>query len=282
MGAIETLRPVTLEARHIEGCVALSTEAHWNQVAADWALVIAHGAAIGYEDPGGRLVASALALPYGDEFGWISMVLVTESWRRRGLATRLLKDCMDLLEDRGLAQILDATPAGEGVYRPLGFQDQFVMRRWEADGVRVATPPEIQSRPLLAGEMPAVLAYDREVFAGDRGFILEDLAMRGGGLARMAINGRGFLLSRDGRRARQIGPICADSSATALDMLQCALSGADGPLFIDVPDQHAVVIDFLRDAGFKEQRRFTRMVRGANTEFGDPSRMFAVAGPELG
>ena len=78
----------------------LSDEAGWNQNAADWAVFFKYGTVLGFAIADG-LVATAAALPYGDAFGWISMVLVTAEWRRRGLATRLTAACTSLLRDAG-------------------------------------------------------------------------------------------------------------------------------------------------------------------------------------
>ena len=282
MDSIEGLRAVSLGASHVASGVALSAEAHWNQNAADWSLMLESGTAIGYQAPDGQIVGSALILPYGDTFGWISMVLVTTPWRRKGLATSLLGECMSMLEARGLAQILDATPAGALVYEPLGFATQFEMQRWEA--AEVSITPLITGRSLRyePTDLQAVLDYDLAVFGGDRSGILSGLAGRGAGCARVAIAVNGYLFGRDGRRAHQIGPICADNAGTAIDMLANALSQISGPVFIDVPDMHDEVVAFLKEHGFVLQRPFTRMYRGSPAGFGDPARMFAVAGPELG
>jgi GNAT superfamily N-acetyltransferase len=282
MDSIENLHRVSLDQSHVANGVTLSSEAHWNQNEDDWSLLLEAGSAIGYQAADGKIVGSALILPYGDAFGWISMVLVTASWQRRGLATRLLHDCISMLEARGLAQILDATPAGALVYGPLGFTAQFEMQRWEADEVSIDVPAAGYSRPYKPADLQSVLDYDLPVFGGDRAAILRGLAARSEPCARVANNGGGYLLSRDGRRARQIGPICADDADTAIDMLAQALSANSGPVFIDVPDMHHSVVAFLKKLGFVPQRPFTRMYRGAAAGFGDVSRMYAVAGPELG
>ena len=44
---------------------------------------------------GERLVATAALLPYSAGNAWISMVLVTADWRRRGIATQLVDACLD-------------------------------------------------------------------------------------------------------------------------------------------------------------------------------------------
>ena len=63
-------------------------------------------------------VATAIALPYGPHFGWISMVLVTNSWRRRGLATELLRSCIADLVQHALTPALDATTDGANYWLP--------------------------------------------------------------------------------------------------------------------------------------------------------------------
>ena len=77
------------------GGLALSTEAQWNQNEADWRFFLTQGTGFGARDNDGRLIATAALLPYSSGNAWISMVLVTASSRRRGLATRLVDACLD-------------------------------------------------------------------------------------------------------------------------------------------------------------------------------------------
>lgn len=95
----------------------LSTEAGWNQVARDWSYLLKAGQGFGVLRAEGRLIASSLALPYPPYFGWVSMVLVTQSYRRQGLATLLLQAAVDHLLTLRLVPMLDATPEGtRGVF----------------------------------------------------------------------------------------------------------------------------------------------------------------------
>ena len=106
----------------------LSTEAHWNQNEADWRFFLSKGIVFGVRD-GKQLVATAALLPYSAGNAWISMVLVTANWRRRGIATRLVDACLNAAAKRGLTAWLDATPDGAGVYGPLGFTPTLQLRR---------------------------------------------------------------------------------------------------------------------------------------------------------
>jgi len=272
---------VTLNAAHLDGAVALSAEAGWNQVLADWRMMLAEGKGIGYADEDGTLIASAIDLPYDGTFGWISMVLVTENWRRMGIATRLLRACINELESGGRTPVLDATPAGVQVYEPLGFLAQFGLTRWQ--GV-IDSPPANSSktRTLGSNDLTAILKMDAEMFGGGRPSIIKALVSRGPELCRILPHDQGFVLARNGRNATQIGPLVAKNEDGAKILLNDALSAARGPCFIDALDNNPEISQYLVQRGFLKQRRFTRMAKNHATAFGDPAMCYAAAGPELG
>lgn len=282
MAAIEGLREVELEPRHLEDACALVDEAGWNETRDDWEMMLEAGHAFGFEDDRGKLVASALTLPYGDSFGWISMVLVTAEWRRRGIASYLLGACIADHEDAGRIPILDATPAGEEVYRGLGFESHFTIQRWECENPRAAESPETGVRRASSDDLSNILAYDRETFEGNRSALLSDICLRRGAQGWVLEQGNGYLLSREGRRARQLGPLCADTDEDARALMAAALDYFDEPVFVDVPDRHAALVAMLQDGGFTAQRPFRRMFKGEADGFGDIARTYALAGPELG
>ena len=282
MAPTDTLDIIDLETQHISGALLLSQEAHWNQIYSDWRMMMIAGNAIGMEAPGGRLVASALSLPYGSEFGWISMVLVTKDWQKKGLATRLLRTCMERLEENGLVPVLDATPAGENVYRPLGFVPHFSFQRWEHDAVETINVRAAEGERFDAARVQPVIDRDAAIFGGDRRPIIESLVARSTEFSCLDKATNGFLLGRDGRVASQIGPIFADGEDCAGAMLDHALARVNGRVFIDVCDHQAGFTDRLKEYGFTPQRPFLRMAKGRTESFGVPSNMFAMSGPELG
>src|ERR1039457_3098621 len=109
---IDHLAIVQLGADGARDGLLLSEEAHWNQNEADWRFFLTKGTVFGVRDNDGHLVATAALLPYTSGNAWISMVLVTASWRRRGLATKLVDACLAAAAKQGLTPWLDATPAG--------------------------------------------------------------------------------------------------------------------------------------------------------------------------
>lgn len=278
-----------LDASHVPGCLALSAEAGWNQVEADWRLMLRLGRGLGASTADGRLVATTIMLPFARRFAWISMVLVTADHRRRGLARRLMQHAIDELVAEGYVPLLDATPAGREVYRQLGFEDCWGMTRLASTSTLTTgeTDPgsEIAARPLGPGDWTRVLDEDRAVFGADRSEILRDLAQRVPQAALVAERGGricGATFARDGRLATQIGPVIAADDVTAHALVAMALAKVAPPVFIDVPDRHAKIGAWLRDAGFAPQRSLTRMAYRRDRAFDDPARLVAIAGPELG
>lgn len=264
---------VELAPNDVTAGLKLSAEAGWNQSAADWAMMLKAGKAFGVRD-GERLVASGLALPYPPLFGWVSMVLVAASHRRRGLATALLGHAIDHLKALGLTPMLDATPAGRTLYLRLGFQDVEPISRWRSPGNAG------RRRPDDGIDLASIMRSDHEAFGADRSVVLADLAGRPDAVAVSSQSGA-FLLSRAGRTATQIGPVVADTPEEAAALVERAVDAIAGPLLIDVPDREAWLGDLLSRRGFGVERSFMRMAFG-HGGFGTSARLRAIAGPELG
>ena len=256
--------PFPLDTGWLESCLALSAEANWNQVADDWRVFMTHGTVFGVVAEG-RLVGTAAALPYGADFGWVSMVLVTPEWRGGGIATRLVAACTALLRDAGRTAFLDATPAGAAVYARLGFVPLCTMQRWEGDG----------GGDDVAGG-PADVSMDAAAFGADRRFLLDGFLSRPGSAAFGSADG--FAILRTGARAMQVGPVVGDGPALMLG----AVGAATGRVFVDVLEAGAALGPALARRGFRVQRGFTRMALGRAVLPGDPARLLVAAGPEFG
>jgi GNAT superfamily N-acetyltransferase len=279
-----TARP--LDERDVTSALVLSREAGWNQIAADWRLFIELGGVIGLLRDG-RLIATAATLPHAGSFAWISMVLVTPAERRQGLASWLLRCCIDDLLARELVPVLDATPAGRAVYVGLGFQDHWTLQRLIGRSVPMpaAGPGRATIRPIEAGDWPRVIAYDTAVFGADRGDLLQRLAPRLPDAALIAERGgklAGYLLGRDGRAMNQLGPLVAEDDVVAIDLLARAIGSISATIAIDLPDRHVTLRAWLTSLGFAAERPLTRMAYGTKDAFDDAARLFAIAGPELG
>lgn len=286
---IEGLRARVLHPDDAAAGFALSAEAGWNQAAADWRLMLEFGEGVGIADMTGELIATALVLPYAalpprPAVGWIGMVLVTGRYRQRGLATWLLRRCLAICEARGLVPMLDATPAGREVYRRIGFADGMVLTRFfSARPQPVPTPTgEVTIRTLRADDSSTFAEFDGAALGADRTVVAQWLSTvaQDALVAQRKRRLSGFAIRRAGRIASYLGPLLADDPDSALALLRGMLVGVRGPIVLDVPDTKAEFQRVLLAAGFEPQRPFTRMHKGSQPPAG--SRIFAIAGPELG
>lgn len=278
----EALTNVTLSLADVPGGLALSDAAGWNQTGDDWRLFVRHGQTIGYRNSEGQLVATAAALPYTGGMGWISMVLVAQDWRHQGLAMQLLDRCVQYLQQMSMVPVLDATPAGAPVYQRIGFEACFELARWEGTALARAKPVPDTVRPANSDDLQPMVALDTAVNGIARRFLLADFLLRAASRAWIARDGSGFVITRQGRRATQLGPLIAADEASALQLLDTALGAAMGPVFLDVPEHWTSLATGLLQRGFARQRPFVRMALVSDGVAAASDRLFVLAGPEFG
>lgn len=257
--------------------LALSDAAGWNQTADDWRLFLAMADVFAARAPDGRVVATAALLPFPPA-AWISLVLVHADWRRRGLATALMGRCLDLADQRSLTCWLDATPAGATVYEQLGFRPvgDLVRLRRKPAGLSTADLPPARG----TGDVAPLVAADAAAFGFSRAAVLTEMAGRAG--SRIVQQGRAVALLRNGRKARQFGPLYAPDAAHATALVDDILAGEPGELVIDLAAGRDRLRGHLIARGFVEERPFLRMVRGAHAVAGIGQEFMAGAGPEYG
>jgi hypothetical protein len=88
-------------------------------------------------------------------------------------------------------------------------------------------------------------------------------------------------LVRDGRTARHIGPLFADSPDRALALVHDIVRSESGSLLVDTVASQEKFLEGLTATGWTIERPFQRMRFGRATA--KPSELpFAVAGPEYG
>jgi GNAT superfamily N-acetyltransferase len=284
--------PITpLQETDAEAAVVLSREANWNQTEEDWRLMITTGDAVGLHNDEGTLIATALSLPQGPDFAWLSMILVTDDYQRQNIASRLMTHLIAKVQAAGQVPGLDATPAGKSVYLPLGFLSVFELSRWQATepgwAAPAAVPGGVTVEAATMDDLGDILGYDGPHFGGDRRDVIAHLLQRCPDQALLARHDAdkslaGFVLARDGRENLQVGPVVADNEQIAIDLLDKIFGNLDRPIYLDIPDHQELVTAWLISRGFSIQRPFTRMLLGRSDPFDKPQHIFAIAGPELG
>jgi GNAT superfamily N-acetyltransferase len=286
--------------------LGLCRVSRWNQTERDWQhflMAAPHGALVAVEN--GLVVGTVATLPYGP-FAWISMMLVDPAVRGRGIGTLLLNRGLALVPEAAAAR-LDATPAGEVLYRRLGFVPEYGLARFSLDvrrrGGGARSRPRSQARalgrklegtgghrpgarPLAPVDWPALYDMDTGAFGASRATLLERLAGEAPEYAWVVErhgDPQGYLLGRHGHVREHLGPLIADTAETAGLLLEaCLAAHPDREVVLDVPDDQQAWRAELAELGFVIERPFLRMYRGRRPAPGEPSRVYAITGPEFG
>jgi predicted N-acetyltransferase YhbS len=281
--AITTIRKMT--ASDIPAGMRLCDLAGWNQVERDWQRFLElepDGCFVAEQDR--RVCATVTTLRYQNRFGWLGMLLTDPEARRQGLATRLLEQGCAYLDSAGVETVrLDGTPMGRSLYLQRGFVDEHEIQRWEG-GSSLRDEPSLP--PMSPSDVELVCAMDRRIFGADRSLLLKGIWRENPLLSAVVRQGAeiaGYILGREGSRARHLGPWIARSKAVAELLLRAVLSRfQDRPVFVDLCMKNPEATVVTRKFGFKYQRPLSRMYRGPNRYPGEPQFIFGIAGPELG
>ncbi len=220
--------------------------AGWNQTEADWSYMLSHGQGCGIEDDMAGSSPAPSCCPTrpmsaGSAWCWWRPSTVAAVSPRASSIPRSA-----VIDEAGRVPMLDATPDGRAVYGAMGFRDLAGIGRWRGTGAgRRSTSLTMTDALAETG-----FAADAQAFGSDRSALLADLAPAAGRGRPRRAERQGWLWSRAGRTATQIGPIIATDSSDALALCAAALDCIGGPILIDIPDRETELIEFVTDRGF--------------------------------
>jgi ribosomal protein S18 acetylase RimI-like enzyme len=214
------------------------------------------------------------------------MMLVDPRLRRAGIGAKLLDRALSELP-KEICVRLDATPAGEPLYRRAGFVDEYSLARLRGRArLEYAVSSPMNIRPMEPDDLPRVDSSDLEAFGADRSALLHSLYRRAPEYAWVAMSGKtlhGYLFGRQGFLYQYLGPLIAQNSATARQLLgHCLAANAERVFVIDTPLRDEAWTESLKSAGFVLERSLFQMRRGHLEHPGNPDFCFGIAGPEFG
>ena len=275
-----------MRASDIDAGLQLCRVSGWNQVRRDWEQFLAlspNGCCVAAHEE--QVVGTVATVRYGTRFGWIGMVLVDPAVRGQGIGTRLLDHSLELLSDMPLVR-LDATTAGHPLYVTRGFGEEGRINRLQGVAPVLAQARPEGVRPMSSHDIGAITALDELVFGANRIAMLRWMWQGAPGYAWVAERGgrvAGYTLGRHGHDFEDLGPIVAADDDMAQQLATACLSAHGGRSFVvDLPLGQSSLQQRLEALGFRHQRPLIRMARGSGGIPGDPSRQFAVLGPEFG
>lgn len=264
---------------HLDGAVALSSQAGWPHRWEDWAMTLALSTGFVALE-GERVVGTTLVTRYGDAAATINMVIVDAAMRGRGIGRKL----MDLApqETEGGECRLVATREGLPLYEKLGFRaiGQIVQHQ--------GTPSEALAGKGVewgtADDVAALVALDLSACGMDRAGLIRLLCEQ----ARIAILRRegtpvGFAALRTFGRGKVAGPVVAETADDAHNLLALLFATSPGVLLRVDTSESSGLSPWLAARGLANVVGGIAMCRGGTAARPAPrAQTFALASQALG
>ena len=268
----------------IEFALAQTSREGWDTAAELFETALAHDpdGAFVIEAEGGR--AGMVTTTAYRRSGWIGNLIVPPDCRRQGIGQRLMTHAMAHLSRRGLRTMrLEADPPGIGIYRRLGFVDEFESLRFRLTTRRESRPAAAER--ITHADLPTIAAFDARHFGAERGRLLTLLFRHAKAAYRLrgqrGVRGYAFATpSPDGVR---LGPFVAEDSQAAESLLESILADSRlTTIAVGVPGANDAAIELLDGHGFQRTPSSFRMVFGERVAAGRPDNVFAIANGAMG
>ena len=227
-----------LSERDLLQNVALSNSVGWPDSESEWRVIHQAALVLGVRRGGELIGQGALGLFEGSAS--IAKMVVAPSAQRQGVGAKILDALLTEAERRSLTRVgLVATALGRPLYESRGF----------APGAEVA---------ILVGTPPPT---DESSGSG----LLQEASAS-------AIFGDGFALATTQRLGSRVGPIFADSEATARALTRDLFQRLTGPVRLDVPGEQRAFRHWLEGLGLLEKGVHLEMSRGGPLPWHVPQR----------
>ena len=273
----------------ITGSMKLSTAEGWNQTENDWKFLI--------ENPrntcivaeySNAIIGTITAMNYSNKLAWIGMVLVDKEFRGQGVSASLLTAVLKKLSSFKSVK-LDATPAGQNVYKKFGFMDEFEILRMTnlaIENIYVRNEKKISSKHIELKDLDEIIDFEEYIFGVNRSSLIKYLLSEYPQKAWMVKRNNlitGIALGRTGNKYHHIGPVFAANIDDAKKLIASAVNELKHqPIVVDVMFDKKDLISWLHENGFTIQRKFVRMYKGKNLFPGDIGNQYLICGPEFG
>ncbi|NGO08800.1 GNAT family N-acetyltransferase [Streptomyces sp. HC44] len=268
-----------LTPRDLAACADLSENRGWPREEHKWGLLLAAGTGYGIDDPDGGLVSACVVTSYGPrerpDLAGIGMVLVAERYARQGIGRRLMRHVIAELGDTPLT--LHATPYGHPLYEELGFKTtgraEMVCGHFTPGGPE----PEATTRAATAGDVPAILRLDEEVFGTDRTHMITRLPAFADQLRVAEDDGRitGYAAAWPNLDNHVVGPLIARDTETAKALIASLAAHTDRMLRTDIDVRHEELLTWVKERGLVSMGFNAVMTYGIVELPGDWTRRFA-------
>ena len=273
----------------ITGAMKLSTAEGWNQTENDWKVLIENSKnTCVVAECSNTIIGTTTAMNYSNKIAWIGMVLVDKEFRGQGVSASLLTVVLKKLSSFKSVK-LDATPAGQNVYKKFGFREEFEIVRMTNLSI-ADLPVEIDknmlAEPVGSNDVKQISHFDQNIFGVNRPLLIRYLLSEYPQNAWMIKSNNlitGIALGRAGNKYHHIGPVFGNNINDVKTLIASAANKLKNqPIVVDVLSDKNDLIVWLITNGFTVQRKFVRMYKGANLFQGNVENQYLICGPEFG
>lgn len=274
-----------LQENDIDKLHQLSVGVGWPHRPDDLRLLLQLGKGFAGCDKIGRMVASAMWFPMGDDFATVGMVITSPRLQSLGAGRWLMNHVMEHCQGRDLQ--LNPPRAAYRLYDALGFKPVGVVHQHQGAAIDQGErpmPTGAKIRPLEATDLAEMVHLDKAAFGADRAAILTALLPHSSGTV-LERDGRmaGFALCRTFGRGHVVGPVVARDSADAIALTAPHVQNHAGRfLRVDTPQGEGEFRDFLCQSGMPEYDTVTTMSLPLRARVDTGNYTFALASHTLG
>jgi len=266
----------------------LSNAEGWNQTEEDWKLLVQNPQNICLlAECNQKIIGTTTAMNYANQVAWIGMVLVDKEYRGQGVSKLLLTSILKKLESFASIK-LDATPAGQQVYKKFDFENEYLISRLVTGSMKNLSfnDDTVFAESIQLKDIEEVIAFDEHVFGTNRRPLIKSLIQRyphKAWLLKRNNSIAGFALGREGNKYHQVGPVVGSTINDVQILIRKALKKLNNqPVVVDVLCDKEDLINWLASIGFTMQRHFVRMYKKENSFPGVVNEQYLICGPEFG
>jgi N-acetylglutamate synthase-like GNAT family acetyltransferase len=204
---------------------------------------------------------------------WLAHIIVDLNYRNQGIGAKIVESLIESIDRKKISSILlIATPLGEPVYIKAGFRkvsDYIFFKRDELYNQLIKSEKIV---PFMSRYYKQILELDKAFTGEDRSMLFENHLINSH-LYVERDSVFGFYLSTLGE-----GPIIANTSEAGLALMNFKVSFTDKVI---LPIECSNGINFLKQNGFKEFKKASRMILGDDIHW-QPQGIYCRIGGNFG
>lgn len=210
-------------------------------------------------------VGIVTSISYG-RVGWLGNLIVDEKYRRKGAASKLVKQVINYLTSKGAETVgLYSYMDTVTFYRKLGFQYDEEFTVMEGKATKSQNEPFDIKRVKEKKDLQKIIEYDSSCLGISRRKLLEAIFRKAENLCYFSVEKRevcGYIMAKVYERFAEIGPLICnrEHSDTALNLIKTVLNMVEGSyVTLCLPKKESVIRNFLSQRGISESFDVVRM-----------------------